>query len=73
MGIKKVRGVLSKGGAAGREGYGAWNRGDWKREEKRRKTERSLLNTPGKPMSWKTKHRKSEAAESESGANNELI
>lgn len=42
-------------------------------KEKRRKTERSLLNTPGKPMSWKTKQRKSEAAESESGANNELI
>lgn len=61
-------------GRCGRErGYGARNRGDWRRGEKRRKTERSLLNTPGKPMSWKTKHRKSEAAESESGANNELI
>lgn len=69
---KSKEGFLSKEGAAGREGYRAQNRSDWKKRRER-KTERSLWDTPGKPMSWKTKQRKSEAAESENGANNELI
>lgn len=61
------------------EGSDAGERGGEQRTEvmgkgrRKRGTERRLLDTLGKPMSWKTKRRESEAAESESSANSELI
>lgn len=70
--LKSKKGFI-KGRCCRERGVWSTERRWLEKEQKQRKTERSLLNTPGKPASWRTKHRKSEAAESESGANNELI
>ena len=64
---------MSKEGDAGERGVERRTEVIGKGRGRKKERKRSLLNTLGKPISWKTKHGESEAAASESSANNELI